>query len=92
MNEDLHQLLNPVWRLPRRMLLDQITTLFDSRCIFFGDVVVDPSEVSVGSAGWRRLLKLFQSSCNHAIAEQTRQQADLQRQPVLRLSNVEHVA
>lgn len=56
------------------------------------DIIVDPREVRVRLLGRIRGLQILQTAPDHAIAEQARQQGNLQRQPVLRLSYVEDVA
>ena len=59
--------------------------------IVVGDIVVNPSEVRIRFLWRARGLQVLQSTSDHAVAEQTWEQSDLQREPILRLSDVEDV-
>jgi hypothetical protein len=69
MDENLDKLLNPIWRLLRSVLFDQGTSLLHSLRVVLSDIIVDPSEVSIGGLRRIGLLKSLQPFRDHAIAE-----------------------
>lgn len=60
--------------------------------VVVGDIVVNPSEIRVRLLRRVCCLQVLQSTPDHTVPEQTWKQSDLQREPVLGLSDVEDVA
>jgi hypothetical protein len=75
-----------------RGTFDHTSASLNSLCVVVRNVVVDPSEVSIRVFGRVARLQILQPSSDHTVAEQTWEQRNLQRKPVLRLSDVENVA
>jgi len=60
--------------------------------VVVGNIVVNPHEIRVRFLRRVCRLQVLQSTSDHAVSKQTWEQSDLQREPILRLPDVEDVA
>jgi hypothetical protein len=72
--------------------IDHTSTCSHSLRVVLGNIVLDPCEIRIRFLRRVCCLQLLQSTSDHAVSEQTWKQSDLQREPILRLPDVEDVA